>query len=197
LPRFEPHKFSGQNWKHLRVGLLGGSFNPLHDGHIHIARESLKRLHLDAVWFLVSPQNPLKESSGNFDERFAKVKIALTPYPKFIPVRLEEVFITRRSFHTLKKMKLFFSGTKFVWLAGDDISQEFDRWFQWQQLPDLAPFYFFERKNTVRRSKVFTRFSDQEKAFRLRNMPRNPLSSSDLRATAKQGIIKLSHEKER
>ncbi len=197
MPRFEPHKLSGRNWKGLRVGLLGGSFNPLHSGHIHIAHESLKRLHLDAVWFLVSPQNPFKESSDNFDLRFAHVRDSLKRNPRFIPVCLESSFATQRTFHTLRNLEIFFSGTNFVWIAGDDIAQEFHRWFQWQKLPHMVPFVFFERQAPVRRSKAFQRFASPHTLLRLRHIPRNALSSSYLRQKADQVIMNVSHKKER
>ncbi len=172
------------------MGLLGGSFNPLHNGHIHIAREAIKRLNLDAVWFLVSPQNPLKEKSENFEQRFLDAQKTLRSHHRLIATRLEEKFSTSRSFHTLKKLEIFFPTTHFIWIAGDDIAAEFDRWYRWQHVPLLVPFVFFERTEPVRRSKIFARFPSPNHVKRLRNIPRNPLASRDLRASQKHGIMK-------
>ncbi|MGB1539689.1 MAG: nicotinic acid mononucleotide adenylyltransferase, partial [Rickettsiales bacterium] len=69
--------------KKRTIGLLGGSFNPAHAGHLHISLEAMRRLGLDEIWWLVSPQNPLKSTEGmaGFNERYASAR-AMARHPR-------------------------------------------------------------------------------------------------------------------
>ena len=107
--------------RHRRVGVLGGSFNPAHDGHLHISRAALKHLRLDQVWWLVSPQNPLK-SKGDMaalDHRLAVARAAARD-PRIVVTDLERRLGATRTTLTLRALTRRFPAISFVWLMGAD-----------------------------------------------------------------------------
>jgi len=119
----------------LRIGLLGGSFNPAHEGHLHIARVALQRLNLDQVWWLVSPQNPLKSESGMapLEKRLARAR-EVADDPRIAVTAIEEELGTRYTADTLAKLVRSFPRTDFVWLMGADNLSQIARWDRWQQI---------------------------------------------------------------
>jgi nicotinate-nucleotide adenylyltransferase len=125
---------------------LGGSFNPAHEGHLHISREALKRLDLDEVWWLVSPQNPLKAKRGmaSFARRLAAAR-ALARHPRIRVVDLEDRLGTRYTVDTLEALGRRFPRQKFVWLMGADILVELKRWRRWPEIFLRVPVAVFAR----------------------------------------------------
>lgn len=120
-----------------RIGLLGGSFNPAHIGHLHISQEALRRLRLDEVWWLVSPQNPLKSSHDMrpLSERIQGCKV-LTKGNKFLRVTALEIRLeTRYSIDTIGFLLKRYPQTRFVWLMGADNLLQMPKWRQW---PDIV-----------------------------------------------------------
>src|SRR5277367_463461 len=105
---------------HRRVGLLGGSFNPAHEGHVHLSREAMKRLGLDAVWWLVSPQNPLKpiRDMAPLAQRLARATDMASGEPAIIVSDIERRFHTERTRATLSHLRQRYPSTAFVWLMG-------------------------------------------------------------------------------
>ena len=182
----------------MRIGLLGGSFNPPHEGHVHAASVAKKHLGLDAVWWLVSPGNPLKNNSGlpALELRMEKCRKINTD-PSMIISGIEKQFGTRRSLDTIRALKQHFPETEFVWLAGTDISFEMHRWHRWKDLVDLLPLAFIGRptkpgmvrKNPLRNlplrhivcSKGSKAALTPRTVFWLRSGPLNHLSSTALR----------------
>jgi len=131
---------------HGRIGLLGGSFNPAHDGHFHISKEALKRLNLDAVWWLVSPQNPLKSSDGMapFEARFRSAQ-KMAQHPRIHPSDLEVVLKTRYTADTIAKLRMRFPSVHFVWLMGADNMIQLPRWDRWEYIVESIPIAVFGR----------------------------------------------------
>jgi nicotinate-nucleotide adenylyltransferase len=127
------------------VGLLGGSFNPAHRGHRYISLEALARLGLDEVWWLVSPQNPLKPAAGllPYAERIALAERAAR-HPRIRVSRLEERFGTHFTVDTLERL-VRLSGFRFVWLMGADNLVQFPAWKRWRRIFELVPVAVFER----------------------------------------------------
>jgi len=127
-------------WRGKRVGLLGGSFNPAHRGHLHISLEALKRLRLDAVWWLVSPQNPLKSARhmAPLAARLASAR-ALARDPRIVPTDVEMQLGTQYTVDTLKALVALHPNTRFIWLMGGDNLQGFHRWHQWRQIVRVVP----------------------------------------------------------
>ena len=133
--------------KNRTIGLLGGSFNPAHAGHLHISEHALKTLGIDEVWWLVSPQNPLKsaDSLADYGERFASAK-AITKHNRRIFVSdIEKLINTRYTYQTLVQLQKRYHGTRFVWLMGADNLAGFHRWQHWQSILHLLPIVVFDR----------------------------------------------------
>ena len=127
--------------------MLGGSFNPAHQGHLHISTLALKRLRLDRVVWLVSPQNPLKAESGMapFAERFASAQAVVKQHPRIVVSDFEQRIQTRYTADTLVQLTTRFSGTRFVWIMGADNLIQFDRWQRWQEIARMVPLAILAR----------------------------------------------------
>ncbi|WP_448189434.1 nicotinate-nucleotide adenylyltransferase [Azospirillum sp. sgz301742] len=140
------HRFSGPQYAGLRIGLLGGSFNPAHAGHRHISVYALNTLGLDQVWWLVSPQNPLKSAAdmGSLAERLAWARVAAR-HPRIRVTDLECSLGTRYTADTLSELTRRFPRTRFVWLMGADNLRQIPRWQQWPRIFRSVPIAVFSR----------------------------------------------------
>lgn len=118
-----------------RIGLLGGSFNPAHEGHCHISLAALRRLRLDEVWWVVSPQNPLKPGAGmaSFADRLAAAR-ALAGDRRIRVTDIEARLGTRYTIDTVNALRRACPGTRFVLLVGADILEQLPRWRRWDSL---------------------------------------------------------------
>lgn len=129
-----------------RVGLLGGSFNPAHEGHKAISLYALKRLGLDAVWWLVSPQNPLKEKQGMADYRDRlKTAASVADNPRIIVTDLEQRLGTFYTIDTVTTLCALYPDIDFVWLMGSDNLRQFHRWRDWLGIAATLPIAVFRR----------------------------------------------------
>lgn len=129
-----------------RIGLLGGSFNPAHEGHVAISEEALRRLNLDEVWWLVSPQNPLKSASGMAPQDVrAETAAALLRTSKIRVTTLETVFGTAYTAETLCLLVRRFPRVRFVWLMGADNLIQIDRWQDWSKIFNTMAIAVFDR----------------------------------------------------
>ncbi len=121
------------------VGLLGGSFDPAHDGHVHITREALKRFDLDRVWWLVSPGNPLKtHGPAPLDKRMAQARRVMQ-HPRVTVTDIEARLGTRYTAQTLKVLQAQFRGVRFVWLMGADNLAQLHLWQDWEWIMANVP----------------------------------------------------------
>ncbi|HUZ13069.1 MAG TPA: nicotinate-nucleotide adenylyltransferase [Caulobacteraceae bacterium] len=124
----------------MRVGLFGGSFNPAHPGHSHVAETALRRLGLDRVIWLVSPQNPLKgagETAGLADRLAGARRHARGP--SMIVSDAEARFGSPYTIDTLRLLKARHPGVRFVWIMGADALAQLHRWRGWTQIMAEAP----------------------------------------------------------
>ncbi len=130
-----PHLLDGQRWAGMRVGLLGGAFNPPHEGHAHISEVALKTLELDAVWWLVTPRHPYQSKSNlpPLKERMDLCNRIVT-HPRILVTALENDLGVSRSFKTVRALKKRFSATDFVWVTGMDNALTLHHWYRWQDL---------------------------------------------------------------
>lgn len=154
----------------LKIGLLGGSFNPAHEGHLHVSETALKQLGLDYVWWLVSPQNPLKPQKGMspLAERLAFATHTFGRYPRIVVLELEHALGTRYTIDTLRLLKRRFPRAHFVWLMGSDNLESFARWRRWPEIVMSVPVAAVLRPGTSLaplRSKAMQRFQ----AARMKN----------------------------
>lgn len=121
------------------VGLLGGSFDPAHAGHVHITREALKRFGLDQVWWLVSPGNPLKERGpAPLAKRMERAQRVMQ-HPRVQVTDIEASLGTRYTAQTLAKLRQNYPKVRFVWLMGADNLAQFHLWQDWRQIADSVP----------------------------------------------------------
>ncbi len=129
-----------------RVGLLGGSFNPAHEGHREISLLALKRLELDAVWWIVSPGNPLKDAGGYapYDERLQTAR-RVADHPRIVISNFEERKGLQYTVDTLEALRALWPQIDFVWLMGADSLATFHRWRDWRKIAALAPIAVFNR----------------------------------------------------
>ena len=141
-----PRPLSGAAWAGRRVGLLGGSFNPAHDGHREISRYALRALRLDQVWWLVSPQNPLKSAAemAALEERLAVARAAMR-HPRVLITDLETRLGSRYTADTLDRLRRRYPRTRFVWLMGADTLTEIPRWRRWRRIFERMPVAAFSR----------------------------------------------------
>lgn len=133
--------------RRIRIGLLGGSFNPAHAGHLYVSLVALRRLGLDEVWWLVSPQNPLKPERGMapIDERMRLARAAARDR-RIRVTDIEARLGTRFSIDTVRALRRRHRGTRFVWLIGADNLAQMPRWRRWETLFRLVPIAVFARK---------------------------------------------------
>ncbi len=136
-----------------RVGLLGGSFNPAHAGHRHVAELAQRRLRLDQVWLMVSPGNPLKPRAGMaaFANRLASAA-SVADGRRVVATGIELRLGTRYALDTLRALRRRFPRTRFVWLMGADILAELPRWRRWTELVRIVPFAVLPRPTYTRRA---------------------------------------------
>jgi nicotinate-nucleotide adenylyltransferase len=199
LPRFGDRRKT-------RVGLLGGSFNPAHEGHRHIANLALSRLRLDQVWLLVSPGNPLKPTSGMapFSERLAGAA-AIGDSRRVIATAIELAFNTRYSVDTLRLLRRRFRRVRFVWIMGADILGQLPRWRRWREIVRDLPFAVLPRPGytfvalagqAARRLRRGRRpaheapiLSHARSGWAFISAPQNPTSATTIRAARRQGTV--------
>ena len=122
-----------------RIGLLGGSFDPPHAGHVHISKWALKAFRLDRVWWLVSPGNPLKaDAPADMARRLAAGR-AIMRDPRVLVSDIEARIGTRYTAATLAALRRRYPGARFVWLMGADNLRGFHRWERWDEIMRLVP----------------------------------------------------------
>jgi nicotinate-nucleotide adenylyltransferase len=179
------------------IGLLGGSFDPAHEGHAHITREAIKRMGLDRVWWLVSPGNPLKaRQPAPMADRMARAQAVMAD-PRVVVTDLEARLGTRATYDTLRRLQAIYPGVRFVWLMGADNLVQFHRWGHWRDILRAVPVGVLARPGAG----VAARLSVAAQSFRVHrvargeglgarnapawcfvNLPLNGASSSAIRA---------------
>lgn len=181
------------------VGLLGGSFDPPHAGHVHISQEALRRFDLDQVWWLVSPGNPLKaRGPAPLERRIAACK-ALIRHPRIHVTDFEAQAGTRYTAETLAALQVARPGVRFVWLMGADNLAQLDQWQDWHDIVARVPLGVLARPGQ-RISARMSKAARIYRAHRLRgrqsralaftqapawcfvNVPMTAISSTEIRA---------------
>jgi nicotinate-nucleotide adenylyltransferase len=130
----------------LKIGLMGGSFNPPHAAHRAVSLFALKRLGLDRVWWLVTPGNPLKSANGlpSIEARVAAAR-KVARHPRIDVTDFERSIGTRYTFDMLLWLTGRCSGVRFVWIMGADNLKEFHRWQNWPGIAGLVPIAVVDR----------------------------------------------------
>lgn len=186
--------------QNLSIGLLGGSFNPAHEGHLHVAETAMRRLALDWVWWIVARGNPLKSNHGDFDKRCQSVERFLKHQSRMRLTRLEVDLGFTYTLDTLNWLQRRCPSSRFVWLMGGDNLAGFAQWKGWQQIAETVPIAVVSRKQgheetQLRGSAFVTRYKharvadhaaqslafSEAPAWSYLKAPLNPLSSTALR----------------
>ncbi len=147
---------------HLRAGILGGSFNPAHQGHLHISRVARRALGLDLVIWLVARQNPFKPDQPPFRRRFKTAQDKATP-SWIIVSDLEQKLGLTRSFDVLRAIKRRHQNTKFAFLIGDDLFCQLPLWHRGKDIPRLMPLAILPRRGysrSARHSRLAAQLAD-------------------------------------
>jgi len=162
-----------------RIGLLGGSFNPAHEGHLHISQLAIKLLELKEIWWLISPQNPLKSEEGMapLADRLAGAE-SLAGGEKITVTALESELGTRYTADTLNALKERFPEAQFVWLMGADNLIQIDRWHNWTSIFETVPVAIFARP-TYSLEAESAKASTQFARFRVKPHQANQLADMD------------------
>ncbi|MFK7746472.1 MAG: nicotinate-nucleotide adenylyltransferase [Roseobacter sp.] len=143
------------------IGLLGGSFDPAHQGHVHITLEALKRFSLSRVWWLVTPGNPLKaRGPAPLAIRLAQAR-AVMQHPKVEITGIEADLGTRYTAETIKRLQLMYPGVHFVWLMGADNLAQLHQWQDWQDIACRVPLGIIARPG----DRISARMSTAAKVF--------------------------------
>ncbi|WP_323016012.1 nicotinate-nucleotide adenylyltransferase [Devosia sp.] len=159
----------------MRIGLFGGSFNPIHEGHRLVVEETLRRLGLDALWVMVTPGNPLKDHSelAPLAERVLAAR-ALLDSPKVRVTGFEAAYGFSYSWQTVKFLTDALPDRHFVWIMGADNLVDFHRWERWRGIAATLPMAIYVRPGSSRRALVSPAASalsrwriDEEEARRL------------------------------
>lgn len=185
----------------MRIGLLGGSFDPAHQAHVHISEAALRRFRLDRVWWLVSPGNPLKaHGPAPIAARVAAAR-QMIANPRIQVTDIEARLGTRLTADTLAALQGRWPGVRFVWLMGSDNLVQFDRWERWREIAARVPIGVVARPGsrlparTSRAARMLAPYrlpqsragelaSCDPPAWVLVNVPMSALSSSAIRADA-------------
>lgn len=144
-PAYDPVPKWGDR-RRTRIGVLGGSFNPAHEGHRHVAKLALQRLRLDQVWLLVSPGNPLKPNHGmaSPEHRLASAR-SIADNRRIVATAVEQRLHTRYTYDTLRVLRRRFPRVQFVWIMGADNLVQFPRWQHWTGIAATMPFAVMPR----------------------------------------------------
>lgn len=162
----------------LKIGLLGGSFDPPHAGHVHITREALKRFQLDQVWWLVSPGNPLKSNGPAPLQARMEAARELIDHPRVRISDFETRVGTRHTADTLAALQAHYRADRFVWLMGADNLASFHLWYRWQWIMEHVPVGVLARPGdriSARTSPAANRYA----AYRLRGREAGLLARSE------------------
>ncbi len=149
------------------IGLLGGSFDPPHAGHVHITRTALVRFGLDQVWWLVSPANPLKSVGPRpLSERMQAAR-AIMRHPRVTITDVESHLGTRYTAQTLRALRAMYPGVRFVWLMGADNLAQLDQWQDWRDIMDTVPVGVLARPG----QRISARMSKAARVYHAQRLP--------------------------
>ena len=149
----------------MKVGLFGGSFNPAHQGHLHVSNLALKKLGLNQIWWIPTKYNPLKEKSiyADYQTRFDKCKNLTKNNPRIYLKKFDEI----KTEKLIKKLQNQYPTYQFFWIAGADNLPRLHEWDNFQNLMKLLPFAIFSRENfatRISRTKSFKIYSKLNKS---------------------------------
>ena len=131
----------------ITTALLGGSFNPAHEGHRYISVNAARALAVDEVWWLVSPGNPLKAGAKDMAPLPVRVRSAqaIARRSRIRPTAIEQQLGTRFTVETLKRIVRLYPNRRFIWIMGGDNLAQFHLWRDWRKIAALMPIAVIDR----------------------------------------------------
>jgi nicotinate-nucleotide adenylyltransferase len=168
----------------MKIGLFGGSFDPAHDGHAHVAETALKRLGLDRVWWLVSPQNPLKPKSSPIAQRLASAR-EIAHGGQMVVTDLESRLGCAFTYQTLRHLKRLYPGVRFTLVMGADNLANFRKWRNWREVARAVPIAIVSRPGAGPSLRM-----SAPRGWSYLNARHNFQSSSSLRAARRRAVAK-------
>lgn len=180
--------------KKLNIGLLGGTFDPPHFGHLDISTKATKIIGLDCIWWLVAKQNPLKEQSSSMKSRVNLAKSISKFSNKIRIIDIEKTLKRSYSYNTVMLLKQRFPHINFIWIMGSDNLTSIHKWYRWKEFCTMMPIAIFERSKLYKEIKCpfvscFSSFYIMQPKLLLSCIPSwsiirmkvNPISSSRIR----------------
>lgn len=184
------------------IALLGGAFNPPHEGHVYISEKTNQLFDIETLWWLVSYQHPQKSplQLADFETRVAACKALTNDIPYITVQTIEKDYNTSYTVDTLEKLTLDYPNTHFIWMMGEDNFIHLHSWHRWESLLNYVSIMVFRRQNTPQHTHhamtscpAYHNFKDMEfKDFKSLsqsthhgwlyvNIPAHPASSSAIR----------------
>ena len=166
----------------MKIGLLGGSFNPAHSGHLHISKIALAKLGLTQLWWLVSPQNPLKSTDDmmDFTLRYDHA-LAIANHPKIKVSAIEAEFQTQYTADTIARLRQKDPRYKFVWIMGADNLIQLPQWKKWEEICQQVPIHVFDRDEYFFKAMAGKAIAKHGDKITYHIIRKNPLSSTEIR----------------
>ena len=171
----------------MRIGLMGGSFDPPHAGHMHISLEAIKRLKLDQIWWLVSPGNPLKEEGPWPLEKRLQQCVELAEHPKLKITALEAGLGSPYTADTLRVLTRRFRTTRFVWIMGADNMASVHHWKAWRQIFEQVPIAVMDRPG----ERYKARYSKAAHVYKKAQIAENQVASLAQKQTPAWGLLSM------
>ena len=172
----------------MRIGLFGGSFDPAHEGHAHVAETALKRLQLDRVWWLVTPQNPLKPKSSSLKKRIASAR-KMAHGSKMVVTDIEAKLGCRYTYETLRRLKALYPGVCFTLVMGADNLANFHQWKHWEEVAEAVAIAVVSRPGFGPRERL-----NAPKHWIFLNARHHPHASGAIRAAKRPAVAKPSRK---
>ena len=137
----------------MKIGILGGSFNPAHLGHIHLSEIALKKLDLNQLWWIPTSQNPLKEKNDylTFEERIKNCQIITQKNPKIYVKKIDNFY----SIDLINSLQKKYKNYEFIWVMGADNLKDFHHWHDFKNLIYKIEFAIFSRDNYLKKTSNF------------------------------------------
>ncbi len=172
----------------MKVGILGGSFNPAHLGHIHLSKIAIKKLDLNQLWWIPTSQNPLKIKNNflTFKERVKNCKIITQKNPKIYVKKIDNFY----SIDLINSLQKKYKNYEFIWVMGADNLADFHRWHDFKNLICKIEFAIFSRDNYLKKInnfkaiKIYKKYKNNSKnlpKFSIFNTPKFNISSTQIR----------------
>jgi len=157
------------------VGILGGSFDPPHTGHLFISKNAMIKLGVDEVWWIITHGNPLKKNTTNYEKRVLLTK-------KFLEnknIKVYEICKDKKNIYTIDLLKYLykkFPSKKFIWLMGIDNLKDFHLWKNWKEIFLNIPIAIFDRpfySLSTSKSKALTYYKNRRISNKLSKKLKN------------------------